>query len=82
MSRIKIQVDLIIKKGNKILVVAEVKKNYHPKKRRSAIEHQLKPAMDWTNAKFGVYWDGTNKSCLLTWKSDRTFAEKPFSVKK
>lgn len=65
-SRVKIQVDLIIKRGEKFLVVVEVKKNYHPKKKKSAIEHQLKPAMEWTNSKYGIYWDGSKHSCLLT----------------
>ncbi|CAI2161490.1 10382_t:CDS:2, partial [Funneliformis geosporum] len=45
-SKVKIQVDLVVKKGNNFLIVAEVKKNYKPEKRRSAIEHQLKPAME------------------------------------
>jgi hypothetical protein len=34
--------------------------------------------MRFTNSKYGIYWDGTKESCLLTWKADRTFARQPF----
>jgi hypothetical protein len=44
-SKVKILVDLVLKKEGQIWVVAEVKKGYHPEKKKSAIEHQLKPAM-------------------------------------
>lgn len=44
-SKVKILVDLVLKKEGRIWVVAEVKKGYHPEKKKSAIEHQLKPAM-------------------------------------
>lgn len=44
-SKVKILVDLVLKKEGQIWVVAEVKKGYRPEKKKSAIEHQLKPAM-------------------------------------
>jgi hypothetical protein len=54
-SKVKILVDLVLKKEGQIWVVAEVKKGYHPEKKKSAIEHQLKPAMSWTGSKYGIY---------------------------
>jgi hypothetical protein len=77
-SKVKIIIDLVIKKGNKFLIVAEVKKNYHPEKKRSALEHQLKPAMAWTRSKYGVYWDGTSKSCCLIRGERGEVLEYPF----
>ncbi|KLL01696.1 MAG: hypothetical protein MRERC_1c023 [Mycoplasmataceae bacterium RC_NB112A] len=77
-SKIKILVDLVIKKESKVIIVAEVKKGYSEYTKFSAIKHQLEPAMRFTNSKYGIYWDGTKESCLLTWKEDRTFACRPF----
>jgi hypothetical protein len=45
---------------------------------KSAIHHQLVPAMRIVNAKYGVYWDGTRKSRLLTRNSDGTLAVREF----
>ena len=77
-NKIKILVDLVIKKGNQVIIVVEVKKGYETTTKFSAIKHQLEPAMRFTNSKYGIYWDGTKESCLLTWKEDRTFARQPF----
>ena len=77
-SKIKILVDLVIKRGDKFLVVAEIKKDYHPVTKQSAIQHQLKPAMQFTNSQYGIYWDGTRESCLLSWSKDRNFQKRKF----
>ncbi|MCE8159287.1 MAG: hypothetical protein I3270_01780 [Candidatus Moeniiplasma glomeromycotorum] len=77
-NKIKILVDLVIKKEGKVIIVVEVKKGYGVATKFSAIKHQLEPAMRFTNSKYGIYWDGTKESCLLTWKADRTFAYQPF----
>lgn len=77
-SKIKILVDLVIKKEGKVAIVAEIKKGYEAATKFSAIKHQLEPAMRFTNSKYGIYWDGTKESCLLTWKEDRTFTRQPF----
>ena len=73
-SKVKILVDLVLVKEGKVWIVAEVKKGYHPEKKRSAIEHQLKPAMAWTGSKYGIYFDGTKKSRLLSRNSDGTLS--------
>ncbi|RHZ35274.1 type I restriction enzyme HsdR N-terminal domain-containing protein [endosymbiont GvMRE of Glomus versiforme] len=67
-----LRVDLVIKKKNRFLIVAEVKKNYNKKNMESAIRHQLIPAMQILNSKYGIYFDGTKKSCLLKKKTDGT----------
>jgi hypothetical protein len=77
-SRVKILVDLVLKKEGRIWVVAEVKKGYHPEKKKSAIEHQLKPAMSWTGSKYGIYFDGTKESRLLVRNSDGTISTQAF----
>jgi hypothetical protein len=50
-----LRVDLVIKKENKFICVAEVKKGYTKENMKSAIHHQLVPAMRIVNAKYGVY---------------------------
>ena len=65
-SKVKILVDLVLEKEGQIWIVAEVKKGYRPEKKKSAIEHQLKLAMAWTWSKYGIYFDGTKNSRLLS----------------
>jgi hypothetical protein len=77
-SKVKILVDLVLKKEGRIWIVIEVKKGYHPEKKKSAIEHQLKPAMSWTGSKYGIYFDGTKKSCLLSRNNDGTLSIRKF----
>ena len=73
-NKVRILVDLVLEKEGQIWIVAEIKKSYHPEKKRSAIEHQLKPAMEWTRSKYGIYFDGTKKSCLLSRNIDGTLS--------
>jgi hypothetical protein len=53
-------------KTKEFIFVAEVKKDYNEKRMRSAIEHQLIPAMMLLNSKHGIYFDGTENSLMLT----------------
>ena len=73
-----LRVDLVIKKESKFSVVAEVKKNYTPENMKSAIKHQLIPAMQILNSRHGIYFDGTKKSRLLTRNSDGTLSIRDF----
>jgi len=73
-----LRVDLVIKGNNKFICVAEVKKNYSRENMNSAIKHQLVPAMRIVNAKYGVYFDGTKKSRLLTRNMDGTLSIREF----
>src|SRR6185503_9610777 len=45
-----LRVDLVIRQGNNFSVVAEVKKCYTEENRKSAIKHQLIPAMQILNS--------------------------------
>ncbi|CAI2165515.1 2662_t:CDS:2 [Funneliformis geosporum] len=60
-----LRVDLVIKKANQFICVAEVKKGYSEQNRKSAIKHQLIPAMRIVNAKYGIYFDGTPKIVVV-----------------
>ena len=71
-SKVKILVDLLLIKNDRCWIVVEVKKSYRPEWKKSAIEHQLKPAMEWTRSKYGIYWDGTGESCCLIKQGDGT----------
>jgi type I restriction enzyme M protein len=73
-----LRVDLVIKGQNKFICVAEVKKGYTKENMNSAIKHQLIPAMRIVNAKFGVYFDGTKKSRLLSRNNDGTLSIREF----
>ncbi|CAG8455967.1 26240_t:CDS:2 [Gigaspora margarita] len=73
-----LRVDLVIKGQNRFICVAEVKKNYTQENMRSAIKHQLIPAMRIVNAKYGVYFDGTKKSRLLSRNNDGTLSIREF----
>ncbi|MEG7978990.1 MAG: type I restriction enzyme HsdR N-terminal domain-containing protein [Mollicutes bacterium UO1] len=73
-----LRVDLVIRQGNNFSVVAEVKKNYTAENRKSAIKHQLIPAMRILNSKYGIYFDGTKKSRLLTRNNDGTLSIREF----
>jgi hypothetical protein len=73
-----LRVDLVIKQDNNFLVVAEVKKCYTEENRKSAIKHQLIPAMRILNSKYGIYFDGTKKSRLLTRNNDGTLSIREF----
>jgi len=73
-----LRVDLVIKGQNNFICVAEVKKGYTEENMRSAIKHQLIPAMRIVNAKYGVYFDGTRKSRLLTRNNDGTLSIREF----
>ena len=73
-----LRVDLVIRKNNNFSVVAEVKKDYSEVNRNSAIKHQLIPAMQILNSKYGIYFDGTRKSCLLVRNSDGTLFVQEF----
>jgi len=44
----------------------------------SAIKHQLIPAMRIVNAKYGVYFDGTKNSRLLSRNNDGTLSIREF----
>jgi type I restriction enzyme M protein len=73
-----LRVDLVIKRQNKFICVAEVKKSYTKENMKSAIRHQLIPSMRIVNAKYGVYFDGTKKSRLLTRNNDGTLSIREF----
>ncbi|CAG8640477.1 11673_t:CDS:2, partial [Ambispora gerdemannii] len=73
-----LRVDLVIKGQNGFICVAEVKKGYAKENMNSAIKHQLVPAMRIVNAKYGVYFDGTRKSRLLTRNNDGTLSIREF----
>lgn len=73
-----LRVDLVIKEQKKFICVAEVKKGYVKENMRSAIKHQLIPAMRIVNAKYGVYFDGTKKSRLLLKNNDGTLSIREF----
>ncbi|KLL05356.1 MAG: hypothetical protein MRERV_1c007 [Mycoplasmataceae bacterium RV_VA103A] len=73
-----LRVDLVIKEQKKFICVAEVKKGYTKENMRSAIKHQLVPAMRIVNAKYGVYFDGTKKSRLLSRNNDGTLSIREF----
>lgn len=56
-GRNSIRIDLLVKDDeNNIIIVAEVKNGN--KEKESAINFQLKPAIELSNAKFGIYYDG------------------------
>lgn len=73
-----LRVDLVIKGQNRFICVAEVKKGYTKENMNSAIKHQLVPAMRIVNAKYGIYFDGTKKSRLLTRNNDGTLSIREF----
>lgn len=73
-----LKLDLLIKKNNQPFIVAEVKKKYTKRGMISAIEHQLKPAMANTWTKYGIYFDGTEKSHFLIRNEDGTFTSQRF----
>jgi hypothetical protein len=73
-----LRVDLVIKQDNNFSVVAEVKKGYSKENMKSAIKHQLIPAMRILNSKYGIYFDGTRKSRLLTRNNDGTLSLREF----
>jgi hypothetical protein len=69
-----LRVDLAIKKNGKFFLVAEVKKKYTTESMKSAIRHQLMPALRIVDAKYGVYFDGTKNSRLLIKNSNNTIS--------
>lgn len=73
-----LRVDLAIKKNGKFFLVAEVKKKYTAESMKSAIRHQLMPALRIVDAKYGIYFDGTNKSRLLVKNSNGVISIKKF----
>ncbi|CAG8833069.1 9851_t:CDS:1, partial [Racocetra persica] len=73
-----LRVDLVIKEQKKFICVAEVKKNYSKENKNSAIRHQLIPAMQIVNAKYGVYFDGTQNSRLLFRNNDGSLSIREF----
>lgn len=73
-----LRVDLAIKKEDKFFLVAEVKKGYKIENMKSAIHHQLIPALRIVNAKYGIYFDGTKNSRLLIKNSDSSISIKKF----
>jgi hypothetical protein len=73
-----LRVDLAIKKNGKFFLVAEVKKKYTVESMKSAISHQLMPALRIVDAKYGIYFDGTNKSRLLIKNPDGAISIKKF----
>ena len=73
-----LRVDLVIRKDNNFLVVVEVKKCYTEESRKSAIKHQLIPAMRILNSNHGIYFDGTKKSRLLVRNSDGSLSMREF----
>ncbi|KLL02212.1 MAG: hypothetical protein MRERC_3c041 [Mycoplasmataceae bacterium RC_NB112A] len=77
-SKVKILVDLALVREGKCYIVAEIKKDYSLERKLSAIEHQLKPAMAWTRAKYGIYWDGTAESCWLIREDDGSLRREIF----
>ena len=77
-TKVKILVDLVLIRNGRCYLVAEVKKDYSAERKKSAIEHQLKPAMSWTGSKYGIYWDGTRESCCLVREKDGTVRVEKF----
>lgn len=71
-----LRVDLVVKKNERFFVVAEVKNN--SKEIESAIKHQLIPAMRILNAKYGIYFDGSEKSRLLIRKDNGDLGVRKF----
>ena len=66
-----LRVDLIVKKGKKIILVSEIKKNFSRQIMQSAIDHQLIPAMNILQVDLGIYYDGTANSCWLLRKGKK-----------
>ncbi|WNE40406.1 MAG: hypothetical protein GBAus27B_000473 [Mycoplasmataceae bacterium] len=73
-----LRVDLAIKKNGKFFLVAEVKKKYTIESMKSAIHHQLLPALRLVDAKYGIYFDGTKNSRLLIKNPDGVISIKNF----
>ncbi|CAH1757000.1 10210_t:CDS:2 [Entrophospora sp. SA101] len=73
-----LRVDLAIKKEDNFLIVVEVKKKYTRENKNSAIRHQLVPAMRILNAKYGIYFDSTKQSRLLTRKENGELVVREF----
>jgi hypothetical protein len=73
-----LRVDLAIKRADKFIIVVEVKKNYTKENKHSAIKHQLIPAMQILNSKYGVYFDGTKQSRLLIRNRDGSLSTREF----
>lgn len=71
-----LRVDLAVKKNGNFFAVAEVKNN--SREIKSAVKHQLLPAMGILNAKHAIYFDGTKKSRVYTRNSDGSLVCKPF----
>jgi len=71
-----LRVDLAIINNGKFFVVAEVKNN--SREIKSAIKHQLLPAMSILNAKHGIYFDGSKKSRIYARNKNGLLICKPF----
>lgn len=74
-----LRVDLVIRqrKGNKVILVVEIKKRYVKAEKQSAIDHQLIPAMLLLQCNTGLYFDGSTHSCYVHMK-DGSLLTKPF----
>jgi len=75
-GRNSLRADLVIKKDNKFFLVAEIKNN--SREFSSAVKYQLLPTMSILNAKYGIYFDGSKKSCLYIRKKDGLLIRRPF----
>lgn len=75
-------VDLIVRKKNshETVLVAEVKKNYSESTKKSAIQHQLIPAMLLLRCNIGIYFDGSSKSCLVITQDNGEMITKPLVI--
>lgn len=79
-GRNSLRVDLVIKKVNKVLIVAEIKKKYSKAHKYSAIKHQLIPAMKILNSPCGIYFDGSDQSCILFQSNNGKISIEPFKM--
>ena len=79
-GRNALRVDLAFKSKNRFFFVAEVKKGYTKENMESAIKHQLIPAMQILNSKYGIYFDGTKKSRLFTRNGNGSLSVKKFPL--
>lgn len=82
-GRTSLKVDLVVwslNNPNTALLVAEVKKSYSKKTKKSALHHQLIPAMQLLGCKKGIYYDGTPNSCVVVQRPDGTSTTRRFSL--